>query len=199
MSRNNRSLFGIGFTLATGLVFGVVAWAGIVYGQSVTSNVHQAVLLGSINITPEKPLSQDQLPKVQPGTNVKLGVAVENKGQTESPSGKIYIRYAFAKPLENEQKSVIFQTETLDLPSIEPGKTVNIDFKTPHQWPSLLDYVRHDWLMREYQAIAVFDHTEKMIGSLAITFSAYYYPGIKKEFPTIIPGNSEVEIRNSEK
>jgi hypothetical protein len=188
MSRNNRSLFGIGFTLATALVLGVVAWAGLVYGQSMSANPRQAVLQGSIHIEPEKPLDQEHPPKVQPGTGVKLSVVVDNKGDVASPSGKIYIRYAFAKPLDNEEKSIVFQTEDQELPSIEPGKTVDINFKTPHQWPSLMDYIRNDWLMREYQAIAVINNVEKTIGTLAITFSAYYYPGIKKEFPTPIPG-----------
>ena len=46
--------------------------------------------------------------------------------------------------------------------------------------------MRNDWPIREYQAVAVFPNDEKTIGTLAITFSAYYYPGIKKELPAKI-------------
>ena len=100
-------------------------------------------------------LPGDQTGKIQPGTAVKLVVTVENKGQQESPAGQLYVRYAFAHPLENEAASVIFETEKKPLPAIEPGKKAEIVFDTPHQIPSLLDFVRHDWSIREYQAIAL--------------------------------------------
>lgn len=163
-------------------IFGVIALlllARIGYGQIPGKH---SILQGSIHLLPANG-STDNEGKIQPGTAVKLMVTVENKGMQESPAGELYIRYAFAHPLEHEKTSIIFETERKTLPPIEPGKKVDIPFDTSHQIPSLLDFVRYDWSLREYQAIAVIDKTESMIGTLAITFSAYYYPGIKKEFP----------------
>lgn len=156
------------------------------YGQVDSSQSKQAILQGSIDIRPAKPSAYNQKERIQPGTSVQLSTVVENRGSQTSPPGKLYIRYAFPRPLDDEHASTIFETEAVPLPPIEPGKKVEINFNTPHQWPSLMDFIRYDWPMREYQAIAVFDGTEKPIGSLAITFSAYYYPGIRKEFPTPI-------------
>lgn len=179
---SNRWLFRLGI----GLIVGLLLLARIGYGQNQAAVSQQAVLQGSIQVQPVKPVLNDKTGKVQPGTPVKLSVAVENKGTQASPSGEIYVRYAFAKPLENESTSVIFETEKLPLPPIEPGKSIHLTFNTPHPWPSVLDFVRYDWPMREYQALAVIDGTEQTIGTLAITFSAYYYPGIRKELPTEI-------------
>lgn len=168
-------------------LFGIIAFliiARIGYGQ-IQSPPKHSILQGSIHLLPVK----DQADKIQPGTAVKLIVTVENKGIQESPPGELYIRYAFAHPLEQEKTSVIFETERKPLPSIEPGKKVDIAFDTSHQIPSLLDFVRYDWSLREYQAIAVINQKESMLGSLAITFSAYYYPGIKKEFPVKVPSH----------
>jgi hypothetical protein len=193
---NSKSLFSKGMVLASLMVLSVLAWAGLVYGQSYQSNTPQAILLGSINIQPVNPIGNDPV-KIQPGTPIMLNVTVENKGEAVSPSGTLLMRYALAKPLDKDPKSVVFETERQPLPSIQPGEKVNIAFTTPHQWPSVLDYIRHDWLMREYQAVASFDGQEKIIGTLAITFSAYYYPGIRKEFPTPIHG--EINHHESEK
>lgn len=164
------------------VVIGLLLLARIGYGQIQVGGKH-GVLQGSIHLQPVQAMPGDQTGKIQPGTAVKLVVTVENKGLHESPAGQLYVRYAFAHPLENEKASIIFETEKKPLPAIEPGKTLDIAFETPHQIPSLLDFVRYDWSIREYQAIAVVNNTENMIGTLAITFSAYYYPGIKKEFP----------------
>lgn len=175
------------------VVFGVICLlllARIGYGQIQGADRRQGILQGSIQLQPAQPIPGEQTVKIQPGTAVKLIVTVENKGLQESPPGELYIRYAFAHPLENERASVLFETEKKPLPSIEPGKTVEIAFDAPHQIPSLMDFVRYDWSLREYQAIAVVNKTEYLIGTLAITFSAYYYPGIKKEFPVkVSPGS----------
>lgn len=145
------------------------------------------ILVGSIGYEPLKQMeAKDQ---VQPGTSVKLKVEVKNKGKAANKPGKIYLRFSFVKPLESESNSVIFQTEQVDLPAIQPEGKVEIHFEKTHQWPSILDFVRYDWSMREYQAIVVIENKESMIGSLAITYSAYYYPGIRKELPVIVPVN----------
>lgn len=167
-------------------MFGFFIITGMGYSQTETTDHKAAILQGSIHIQPSMPISNDHAIKIQPGTSVKLMVTVENKGEQTSPPGQLYVRYSFAHPLENEKTSSIFETEKKPLPPIEPGQQVEIAFDAPHQLPSLLDFVRYDWSIREYQAIAVIDHQENLIGTLALTFSAYYYPGIKKEFPTEI-------------
>lgn len=139
----------------------------------------QALLQGAVLIHHPSQNEQVKSDRIQPGSFVKLAVEVENKGQAASSPKQIYIRYAFAKPLDKESGSVLFETEKVDLPSIPAGQSVEISFNTPHQWPALPDFIRHDWGMREYQVVI----EEKIIGTLAITFSAYYYPGIRKEMP----------------
>lgn len=169
------------------LVFiGFLLHTQIGYGQIQEADCSHGVLQGSIHLQPAQAIPGDQTGKIQPGTAVKLVVTVENKGQQKSPAGELWVRYAFAHPLENEAASIIFETEKKPLPAIEPGKKADIVFETPHQIPSLFDFVRHDWPIREYQAIASVNNSENIIGTLAITFSAYYYPGIKKEFPVKI-------------
>ncbi|MBA3721285.1 MAG: hypothetical protein H0W88_02670 [Parachlamydiaceae bacterium] len=142
------------------------------------------VLQGSIFLQSEKSEEEN---KVQPGKEVKLKLIIENKGKIANSSGKVFIRFGYAAPLDTQPNSVLFQTEQVDLPSIEPGKKVEIDFTKSHQWPSVLDFVKYDWLMREYQVVVVIDKKEKVIGSLAVTFSAYYYPGIRKELQVAVP------------
>ncbi len=187
MSENHQSLANRKqFRLAIYFMVGLLLLARIGYGQTQLVETKHAILQGTIHIEPVQPVPGDQTGKIQPGKPIKLAVTVENKGQHPTPSGQLYIRYAFAKPLENETTSIIFETEKRPLPAIAPGKKVEIAFETPHQTPSLLDFVRYDWPVREYQALAIFPKEEKIIGTLAITFSAYYYPGIKKEFPTQI-------------
>lgn len=176
-SLSRRRLIRVGVLIAIACLL----LARLGYGQ-ILGGKH-GVLQGSIHLQPLQTIPSDQTNKIQPGTPVKIVVTVENKGLQESPAGQLYVRYAYAPPLENEAASVIFETEKKALPPIEPGKKVDIAFETPHHIPSLLDFVRYDWSIREYQAMAVVNNSDNMIGSLAITFSAYYYPGIKKEFP----------------
>lgn len=187
MSENHQSLSGSRrLKVFAFVILGLLLLARIGYGQSHLVDLKHGVLQGSIHIEPVQAIAGDQTGKIQPGTAVKIIVTVENKGLQESPSGQLYVRYAFAHPLEHEETSVLFQTEKKPLPPIEPGKKIDIAFDAVHQIPSVLDFVRYDWSIREYQAIAVINEEENMIGTLAITFSAYYYPGIKKEFPVKI-------------
>lgn len=184
MSDHDQSLSGRRLLrIVVFVVICLLLLARIGYGQIQGVDRRYGVLQGSIHLHPTQALLGDQTGKIQPGTTVKLAVTVENKGLQESPAGELYVRYAFAHPLENEAGSMIFETEKKPLPVIEPGKTVDIAFETPHHIPSVLDFVRYDWSLREYQAIAIISGSSNMIGTLAITFSAYYYPGIKKEFP----------------
>lgn len=192
MTENHQSLSNRWiFRVVIAVIVSLLLLARIGYGQPQTMvEAKQAILQGSIHLKPVKPVPEDEIGKIQPGTPVKIVVTVENKGPQANSPGKLYVRYAFAKPLEREANSVIFETEKKQLPAIEPGQSIEIVFDTPHTSPSLLDFVRDDWSMREYQAVTVFQREEHVIGTLAITFSAYYYPGIKKEFPTKVLSGS---------
>ena len=159
------------------------------YGNAQSNDQKQVVLQGAIQLQPAKPVAGDQTGKIQPGTSAKISVTVENTGTEASSPGELYVRYALAHPLGNESVSETFTTEKKALPSIEPGKKVDISFDTPHLIPSLLDFVRDDWSIREYQAVAVVKQQEYLIGSMAITFSAYYYAGLKREMPTALAPN----------
>jgi len=183
MSKHSQSLAPQWFLrVGSILIFGLLLLARIDgYGQTPLEDTQNALLQGSIQIQPLKTVPGDQTDKIQPGTPVKISVIVENKGQQAMPSGELYVRYAFPQPLEKEETSVIFETEKQTFPSIEAGKKIEIVFDNAHQIPSVLDFVRYDWSMREYQAIVAVNKKENLIGTLAITFSAYYYPGIKKE------------------
>jgi hypothetical protein len=161
------------------------------YGQIYAEESNPCILQGSLHIKPVKNVPGDQTDKIQPGTQVKIDMTVENKGGQVSPAGQIYVRYAFSQPLEHEKSSILFETEKKSLPPIEPGKKIEFAFDTPHQIPSVLDFVRYDWSLREYQTIALIHQQEYIIGTLAVTFSAYYYPGVKKEFPTKICNNEK--------
>jgi hypothetical protein len=165
------------------------------YGQAAANKSNVAILQGSIDVKPAKLLPGDPN-KIQPGTSVKLSVIVENKGQKASPSGELYIRYAFTKPLDNQPSSIIFHTEKLPVPVIEPGKKTEIHFTSTQQLPSLGDFIRYDWPMREYQAIFITNQSEVIIGNLAITFSAYYYPGLKHEIPKEIPSSDSFDSKD---
>lgn len=167
------------------LVFSLLIVWRIGYGQLETRS-DIAVLQGTIQIHPVKPLPEDPK-KIQPGTPVKISVTIENKGQVDTPDGELYVRYAFTKPLDNQAKSVLFQTEKISVASLKPGEKGDIQFSALQQLPSLFDFIRQDWAMREYQAIFTTSQVEKVIGDSVITFSAYYYPGLKHEILAEIP------------
>ena len=143
----------------------------------------EAILQAAILAQPSSQPTQFQSEKIQPGHSVKLAVVVENVGKAKSPAGTISIHFAFAKPLEKGPKSLLFETESVDLPSIEPGRSVELAFEKSHRWPSISDFIRQDWPLREYQAVGTIAKQQEVIGSLAVTFSAYYYPAVRKELP----------------
>lgn len=187
MSENIQSLSTRWFFYCTFLIcIGLLSTFQTGYTQPETDELHSSILQGSIHIHPTRPHATDQTGKIQPGTPVKVVVTVENSGKHANPPGQLYVRYAFAKPLDKEAKSTIFETEKKTLPMIEPGQKIEITFDTLHHSPSVADFVRDDWQTREYQAIAFIDKEEHVIGTLALTFSAYYYPGLRKEFPAQI-------------
>jgi hypothetical protein len=180
MSKGKNFFLGGLAGFGVSLILVLIVWSALLHSQREPS-VGAPILQGDIAIEPTRPLSSPD--KIQPGSEVKLKLKVENIGQNTSAAGQIYIRYALVKPLNNQPESIIFQTEAVDLPTIPPGEQIEISFATPHKWPSIFDFVRYDWPMREYQAIVKINGVERLIGTLAVTVSAYYYPGIKKEHP----------------
>ena len=143
----------------------------------------QATMQAAILVQPTIQPTQFQTDKIQPGQSVKISLLAENIGDTASPASKIFVRFALAKPLDNEPSSILFETEAKELPVIQPGNSLEIAFEKTHKWPSISDFIREDWGMREYQAVIQVEGQQEIIGSLAVTFSAYYYPGIRKELP----------------
>lgn len=162
-------------------IMGILLVTSISYGliQAPTS---EAILQGTIEIRPSAASLADK-EKIQPGTAIKISVNVQNVGDFPSEPGEIFIQYGLAKPLHKEEGSVLFETEKKILPVIEPHQSVVITFDQSHSTPTLLDFVRDDWALREYQAVVNVNQETKMIGTLALTFSAYYYPGVVKQFP----------------
>jgi len=166
-------------------LLGLLLLVRLGYAQTLTEN-KSSILQGTLQILPVKPLPNNTPIQIQPGTPVHLVVTVENIGKHESPAGELYVKYAFIQPLDKEKGSVLFESEKKALPSIQPGKKVEIPFDNPHQIPSLPDYFRNDWPFREYKAMAIVNHEEHLIGTLAVNFSAYYYPGENIEIPAVI-------------
>jgi len=121
--------------------------------------------------------------RIQPGTPVTLCASVKNLGKQPSAQGTIQLQFAYPKPIDTQAKSLIFETEKAELPSIEPGKDLVITFKTPHQLPSLFDFIRNDWGMRQYHALITIGDKVQLAGTRGITFSAYYYEGPSHEIP----------------
>ena len=174
------------FLIAVRFVFLLLAFTLFCQAESEEKLTKNVVLQGAIQLEPLNPHPHDEKGEIQPGSPVKIMVTLKNKGNHPSSSGEIYVRYGFAHPLDKHSESVIFRTENKAIPSIEPGKQVVITFDTPHQIASLIDFVRNDWLLREYQAIVIMGGQEYVIGTAALTFSAYYYPGMVKEIPNNI-------------
>ena len=158
-------------------LFGLLLLARFGYAQSQLTEQKNVTLQGTIQLVPTKEMPGGAAGQIQPGTHVKFVVEVENNGPNPTPNGELFVQYAFAYPLDKEDSSVLFESEKKELPSIEPGKTIKIAFDASHQIPSLFDFIRNDWTLREYKAVALIDKKEHLIGTLALTFSAYYYPG----------------------
>ncbi len=154
----------------------------ISFSCSVHAGVEGALLKTIIHAIPQdNPHSTQE--KVQPGTKMQLRAIVRNEGDVPSKAGRLYIRFAFPKPLDKQENSVIFKTEVENLPSLEPGEHIAINFTTTHHWPSIFDFIRNDWAMREYEAITTIDHKELITGTRVISFSAYYYEGPASKKP----------------
>lgn len=157
-------------------------FAFIIFSCNVDAAVEGALLNTIIHAIPKSNPHSTQ-DKVQPGTKMQLRAIVKNEGNVPSKPGRIYLRFAFPKPLDKQENSVIFKTEVEDLPSLEPGEHITVNFSTLHNWPSIFDFIRNDWAMREYEAVTTIDHKELISGTRVISLSAYYYEGPASKKP----------------
>jgi len=161
----------------------------LLYGETkdeVTTN--GAYLEAKIEFIPTERVKGSEV--IQPGSPIIISAQLKNSGTQNSQEGYFYVRFTYPKPLQNQPKSQLYVTERVTLPSIAPGKLATIEFKTTQQTPSLYDFIRQDYGMRQYQAIVVIDNKEYIIGNAALTFSAYYYAGPTHEMPTKVPSVS---------
>lgn len=170
------------FKIGLMLLVGILVLARLGYSFPADNKAERIQLEGTIVLEAIKPAFPNEKEKIQPGTPVKVSVKIENKGKLTSFPGDVYVCYALAKPLHTEEGSVIFESDKVSLAPIEPGKEIMITFDKLHQLPGLLDFVRDDWALREYQVYVQMGQETQLIGTLALTFSAYYYPGVLKQF-----------------
>lgn len=141
----------------------------------------EAVLQAKLALTPNK---------ILPGSSIDIKAIVKNSGKVPSRPAKLQVRYALPKPLQKNPKSILFETEIVNLPKIEPGQEHSITFETQHLIPTVGDYIKYDWPMRQYQVVLLDgekDEKEYILGTLAISISAYYYEGPAKSVRVPIP------------
>lgn len=168
-----------------------ITFMGVGYANTSAVGRGAAIITGSLKLQPERLISTDEPSKIQPGTAVKLLLEIKNSGHAPSPAGEIYVRFAFAKPLDTRPNSVIFKTEKVALPSLAPGETKEISFTATHLIPSVTDFIRNDWPMREYEAIYIADNTEHVMAILPLTYSVYYYPAFHQSMSVELQGTEK--------
>jgi len=145
-----------------------------------------AILEAIVNILPSKPMEAN--PKViQPGTDVQIQVTVKNIGDIPSAAGTLFARFRLPEGFKQKVNDIVYNSEYVNVPSIAPGKTLELTFKSKHLTPSLLEFVRADWGMRQYQAVIRIEGQDYVIGHGSLTFSCYYYPTTPQEEPTSVP------------
>lgn len=131
-------------------------------------------------------------PNTEDGTNIlpnsplSLKVTVKNSGTQKNEKGEIFIQFVFPSPLEKEVGSMLFKTESMELPSIEPQESFSLLFNTSQPLPNVQNFIRNDWAMRQYQAIAKIGDQSFLLGTRALTLSAHYYQGPAHELPVMI-------------
>jgi len=157
---------------------------------SLTTPIKGAILDAKVELLPAVPSGTDAR-IIQPGSPIIVSVKITNSGVDYNEQGYFFVRFTYPNPLARQAKSELFITEKVSLPKIAPGKEAFIAFATTQQSPSLFDFIRQDYGMRQYQAVAVIDNKEFLIGNATITFSAYYYAGPHHELPTEVPAAVE--------
>lgn len=152
----------------------------------VAETVKSTTLEAEIELFAADPAREN--PKIiQPGTPLVISVTIKNSGNEKNEQGYFFVRFAYPNPLASNPKAELFVTEKIPLPPIEPGKEATIAFNTVHHLPSLFDFIRQDYGMRQYLAVAVIDQKEYILGNATLTFSAYYYAGPNHEMQTAVP------------
>ncbi len=147
-----------------------------------------------ITWTPVEP--DASLPQYQPGAEMILTAAVRNVGTDVNAPGSIYIEFSFKdQGLQSQTSSVLFQSESQDLPSITPGQTVTITFDRHHRWPSIIDFVRHDWLFRAYKSFISIRGRKSITGTAAISFQAHFVDGVKQPTPERFDAVEEMRLQ----
>jgi hypothetical protein len=136
------------------------------------ANAAPSVLEGQLKLNPDP---------ILPGTPVYFTFEVQNIGSTPSPAGELTINYALIEHLQHPITSPLFTSEKQSLSSTEPGKKTSVTFTTPHRLPSVLDFVRDDWLLYEYQVVFTSKGKEHLLMTLPLTFSVHYYPVFKDQ------------------
>lgn len=158
-------------------LFVVLCFAGTLFAEQPA-----AKLQSTISLTPIKP-ALGKPGKIIPATYVKLSATVKNVGSEESPAGEIHVRFAFRPPQQDDPNSILFETERVELPPLAAGEEKVIEYKTNHLLPTVFDFVRNDWALREYEAIIEIDGKKEIAGTRAIAFTAHYYEGASQEKP----------------
>lgn len=144
------------------------------------------ILQASIALEPAYP-SRGEQGHLQPGMPAVVKTIVKNVGNEPNSEGDVLIRFTLPKALAALGNAALFETEKEPLPILQPGNETEIVFKTPQQLPCLVDFLKSDWSMHLYEAVARFGEKEFVIGSGTITFSAHYYMGPGKPLPAIVP------------
>lgn len=171
--------------IAIVVALGIIAFSGYEL-PILISKGSKAILEGEIKFISDKNLSEND-EKIPAGSPVTLLAKIKNKGTLPNAPGEIFIRFSFSKPMDEHVKSVIFETEKMPLDILQPNQQVELTFKNTHQWPSLADFIKNDWPMREYQLVALIGQQEFVIGTKYIAFSAYYYGGASLEIDVTVP------------
>lgn len=129
----------------------------------------------------------DPSEKLQSGADVSVAITVKNVGSAASAPGKIQIRFVTPGGIKGDQ--VKFETEVKDLPSIAAGESVELAFTKKHNMPSIIDFIREDWLFRGYEAHATIGGADHVIGtrSLSVISSFDSAPYTAKETPAEVP------------
>lgn len=156
------------------------------FSLSSTEDLNQTALEAKIGLLPAQP-SSENIQAIQPGTPILITVKIKNNGKVANKEGQLFVRFVYPEPLSKQPKSELFVTETIGLPSIQPGKEASLMFKSVQFSPTLYDFVKEDFAMRQYQAVLIVDNQEYILGNTTLTFSAYYYSGQPHEIEVNVP------------
>lgn len=157
----------------------------VVFGSVHLNADEKTTLQGILTIVPAIP--EKDPARITPGTPVILKAEIQNIGKVPNDKGTLSIRYAYIHPFHEKEGSILFETEKIPLPSLAPGEKTEIAFMNPHPLPSASDYIRYDWPMRQYEAVAYINGKEVIIGRVALSLSAHFYQGPQHKITAAVP------------